>query len=78
MVSILWQILCIKSLIFPYFERQSGQGKNIESLRNKLIAGKNEHSGGYQKFATAQFYGKCQNEQTGADLVLLIVFFVLD
>ena len=23
-----------------------------------MIAGKNEHSGGYQKFATAQFYGK--------------------
>lgn len=37
---------------------KSGQGKNIETLRNKLIAGKNEHSGGYQKFATAQFYGK--------------------
>ena len=34
------------------------QEKNIENLRNKLIAGKNEQSGGYQKFATAQFYGK--------------------
>ena len=30
----------------------------MENLRNKLIAGKNEHQGGYQKFATAQFYGK--------------------
>ena len=37
---------------------QSGGGQNIENLRNKLIAGKNEHQGGYQKFATAQFYGK--------------------
>ena len=37
---------------------QSGGGRNIENLRNKLIAGKNEHQGGYQKFATAQFYGK--------------------
>ena len=30
----------------------------MDNLRNKLIAGKNEHQGGYQKFATAQFYGK--------------------
>ena len=34
------------------------EGRDIENLRNKLIAGKNETSGGYQKFATAQFYGK--------------------
>ena len=36
---------------------QSASGKDIEDLKNKLIAGKNEHSGGYQKFASAQFYG---------------------
>ena len=36
---------------------------DIDTLRNKLIAGKNEHSGGYQKFATAQFYENLTAEQ---------------
>lgn len=29
----------------------------IQDLKNKLIAGKNEQVQGYQKFANAQFYG---------------------
>ena len=31
---------------------------DIEDLKSKLRAGKNEKSEGYQKFAAAQFYGK--------------------
>ena len=33
----------------------------MENLRNKLIAGRNENTDGYQKFASAQFYGKSIN-----------------
>ena len=33
----------------------------MENLRNKLIAGRNENTDGYQKFASAQFYGKFPN-----------------
>ncbi len=32
----------------------------IQDLKNKLIAGKNEQVQGYQKFANAQFYGNYQ------------------
>ena len=34
----------------------------MEAYKNKLIAGKNESQGGYQKFASAQFYENLTNE----------------
>jgi hypothetical protein len=33
-------------------------------LKNKLVAGKNEHNAGYQKFASAQFFGKLSSSLT--------------
>lgn len=34
----------------------------MDNLRNKLVAGKNEVNHGYQKFASAQYYGKCPHK----------------
>lgn len=36
---------------------------NIDELKEKLRAGKNEQEGGYQKFATGQFYENLTREQ---------------
>jgi len=36
--------------------------KDLTTLKDKLVTGKNEHQAGYQNFATAQFYENLTKE----------------